>query len=460
MVGRESFSSRLGFILITAGCAIGLGNVWRFPFITGAYGGAVFLVIYLFFIVFFGTPLLMMELAVGRASRRSLAGSFELLEPAGTHWHWNKFWMIFGNYVLMSFYCVVTGWMLYYCTRGFTGEFGVHTPAEVSGQTFMDMLSSPATMFNNTFAVVAAGFCVCALGMRSGVERVTKPVMLILLSLMVFMAISSAMLPGAGEGLSYYLSPDFSKLTEKGWASVFEVISAAMAQAFFTLSIGVGAVQIFGSYMSSERTIASEALTIAMLDTAVGLTAGFIIFPACFTYGVMPNQGPGLIFITLVSVFSEMEMGWLWGGLFFMFMLFAAFSTVVAVFENIIAITMELLGVARRRAVLMNFFIILFFALPCLFGYNLLSDMHPLGGSSTFLDLEDFIISNNILPLGALCYVIFVSWKRGWGFDNFLKEANTGRGIKLPRWGLLYYRAILPLVILILIIISYRQVFA
>ena len=456
MATREHFSTRLGFLLISAGCAIGLGNVWRFPFITGQYGGAIFVLIYLFFLVFFGVPLLTMEFSIGRASRRSLAQSFETLEKKGTCWHLNKYWMIAGNYVLMSFYSVVTGWMLLYCVKGFMGEFGVNTTAEVSAQAFNDMLASPATMMVNMIAVTAVSFGICACGLRKGVERITKPMMILLFVLLIFMACRSFSLPGFKEGISYYLAPNLDNLAKNG---ILEVVSAAMAQAFFSLSIGVGAMQIFATYMNSDHTLLSESFSIMILNTLVALLAGMIIFPACFSYDVEPGQGPGLIFVTLVSVFSNMENGAFWGGLFFMFMLFAALSTLIAVFENIIAITMEYFTTSRRRAVMINFCVILVISLPCLFGFNALSGVHPLGGNSTFLDLEDFIISNNILPLGAFCYLGFICWRGGWGFDKFLDEANRGKGMKLPRWGLPYYRYVLPVVIIFLIGNCYYNVF-
>ena len=459
MATREHFSSRLGFLLITAGCAIGLGNVWRFPYIVGQYGGAIFVLIYIFFLVAFGLPLLMMELAIGRNSRRSLALSFETLEPAGGKWHLNKYWMIAGNYILMSFYSVITGWMLYYSIKGFLGEFGTNTDAAGAGEAFNAMLASPSAMVINMLAVVAVAFGICACGLRKGVERITKPLMLLLFAILIFLALRSFTLDGFKAGIEYYLKPDISKITDGGMARVIEVLSAAMAQAFFTLSIGIGAIQIFGTYMSSKQTLASEGLSILVLDTTVAFFSGLVIFPACFTYAVEPGQGPGLIFVTLVSVFSHMENGAIWGGLFFMFMLFAALSTLIAVFENIIAICMELFTTSRRRAVMINFVVILIFAMPCILGFNYWSDIHPLGGSSTILDLEDFIISYNILPFGALVYAAFITWRGGWGFDKFLKECNTGEGVKMPRWGLNYYRFVVPVVIFLLIANCYYSVF-
>ena len=456
MATREYFSTRLGFLLIAAGCAIGLGNVWRFPYITGQYGGAIFVLIYVFFLVAFGLPLLMMELAIGRASRRSLAGSFECLQanPSGK-WHYNKYWMIAGNYILMSFYSVITGWLLYYCIKGFSGEFGVNADAATSGAEFTDMLASPSDMVINMMAVVAVSFGICACGLRKGVERITKPMMLLLFGLLIFLAIRSCMLPGVSAGLEYYLMPDFSKIEGR----VIEVLSAAMAQAFFTLSIGIGAMQIFGTYMDSRHTLASEGLSILALDTTVAFLSGLVIFPSCFSYGIEPGQGPSLIFVTLVSVFSHMDNGAFWGGFFFMFMLFAAMSTLIAVFENIIAITMELFTTSRRRAVMVNFVVILVISLPCILGFNYLSDFHPLGGSSSVLDLEDFLISYNILPFGALVICLFITAKSGWGWNKFLTECNTGEGVKMPSWGLQYYRFVVPVVIFLLIANCYYTVF-
>ena len=457
MATREHFSSRFGFVLIAAGCAIGLGNVWRFPFIVGQYGGALFVLIYIFFLLACGLPLLTMELAVGRASRRSLARSIEILEQPGARLHVNKYWMIAGNYVLMSFYTVVAGWMLYYAIKGFTGEFGINSTSDQAALAFTSMLASPADMLINMIAVTALGFGVCAMGLRKGVERITKPMMILLFVLLVFLACHSFFLDGFQQGLSYYLSPNFEIFKSK---PLFEILSAAMAQAFFTLSIGIGAIQIFATYSGSSHTLLTEAVNIAVLDTLVALLSGLIIFPACFSYGVEPDQGPSLIFITLVSIFSHMDLGWLWGGLFFLFMAFASLSTLIAVFENIIAICMEVFKTSRRRAVSCNFAIILVISLPCLLGFNYLSDFHPLGGGSTFLDLEDFIISDNILPFGALFYVLFVTLKRGWGFDKYLEETNRGSGLKMPYWCKNYFRFVLPVVIVVLVANCYVTVFA
>ncbi len=455
MAAREQFSSRLGFLLIAAGCAIGLGNVWRFPYITGQYGGAIFVIIYLCFLFFVGVPLLTMELSVGRASRRSLGQSFEVLKP-NTKWYLNKFWMIPGNYILMSFYSLVTGWMLYYMVKVGSGSIAANITQADAGAVFNNLLSEPAIMLLCTVTVVVSSFAVCAFGLEKGVERITKPMMLLLFALLIFLAARSFSLPSVKEGLSYYLMPSLDNMQKEG---VLNALSAAMGQAFFTLGLGVGSIQIFGSYMSRDYSLGKEAFTITLLDTTVALLAGFVIFPACFSYNVEPGQGPGLIFVTLVTVFSNMEYGAIWGGIFFLFMLFAALSTLIAVFENIIAISMEVFKVSRIKAVVYNCITILVLGLPCMFGYNYLSDIHPLGGESTILDTYDFILSNNILPFGTTCYVLFITLKRGWGFDNYLNETNHGHGFKIPRGAINYYRFVLPVVICALFIQGYVAVF-
>ena len=452
---REQFSSRLGFLLIAAGCAIGLGNVWRFPYITGLYGGAVFVLVYLGFLICVGMPILTMELAVGRASRRSLGQSFEVLTP-GKAWRYNKYWMILGNYVLMAFYSLVTGWMLYYAIKVGSGSIGTNVDQGVAGGVFNNLLASPGVQFICALTVIVGSFAVCALGFKKGVERITKPMMILLFALLFFLALRSFTLDGFEAGISYYLKPSFENMQEEG---ILNAIAAAMGQSFFTLGLGVGSIQIFGSYMNKKYTIGYEAITIMALDTTVALLAGVVIFPACFTYNVEPGQGPGLIFVTLVSVFSNMENGAFWGAVFFVFMLFAAVSTLIAVFENIIAISMEIFGVSRIKAVVVNCVVIVFLGLPCLLGYNVLSDVHPLGGSSTILDTYDFVLSQNILPFGTTCYILYVTLKRGWGFDNYLTEINQGIGFKISRKAVWYYRIVLPIVILALFIQGYVGIF-
>lgn len=454
-MAREQFSSRLGFLLIAAGCSIGLGNVWRFPYITGEYGGAIFLVIYLFFLFLVGVPILTIELAVGRASRRSLGKSFEEISP-NTKWNLNKFLMISGNYVLMAFYSLVTGWMFYYMIKVGSGAYTGVISRDEAGGLFGSMLADPASQFICTLIVVVGSFAVCACGLQKGVERITKPMMILLFVLLVFMAARSFILPGAKEGISYYLMPNFSNLKEHG---VLNTLSAAMAQSFFTLGLGVGSIQIFGSYMNREHTLFSEGMTLTILNTVVAVLSGFIIFPACFSYGVQPDSGPGLVFISLVSVFSNMAYGQVWGAVFFLFMLFASVSTLIAVFENIIAICMEIFDISRVKSVVYNCIVIILLGIPCLLGYNLWSDIQPLGAGSTILDTYDFILSKNILPYGTLCYILYVVLKRGWGFDNYLKEANTGIGIKIPLWALNYYKFVLPVVIVVLFLQGYVEIF-
>ena len=454
-MAREQFSSRLGFLLIAAGWSIGLGNVWRFPYITGEYGGAIFLVIYLFFLFLVGVPILTIELAVGRASRRSLGKSFEEISP-NTKWNLNKFLMISGNYVLMAFYSLVTGWMFYYMIKVGSGAYTGVISRDEAGGLFGSMLADPASQFICTLIVVIGSFAVCACGLQKGVERITKPMMILLFVLLVFMAARSFILPGAKEGISYYLMPNFSNLKEHG---ILNTLSAAMAQSFFTLGLGVGSIQIFGSYMNREHTLFSEGMTLTILNTVVAVLSGFIIFPACFSYGVQPDSGPGLVFISLVSVFSNMAYGQVWGAVFFLFMLFASVSTLIAVFENIIAICMEIFDISRVKSVVYNCIVIILLGIPCLLGYNLWSDIQPLGAGSTILDTYDFILSKNILPYGTLCYILYVVLKRGWGFDNYLKEANTGIGIKIPLWALNYYKFVLPVVIVVLFLQGYVEIF-
>ena len=452
---REQFKTRLGFLLIAAGCAIGLGNVWRFPYITGMYGGALFVIIYLAFLLGVGMPLLTIELAIGRASRRSIARAYEVLEQPKTKWHWNKFWQIPGSYILMSFYSVITGWLLYYMIRFWVGGFEAGIQQEQASVEFSELLANPLTMFVCMVTVVVASFAIVALGVVRGVERITKPMMLLLFALLIFMAVRSFTLPGFSEGISYYLMPNVGSISEHG---IMEVLWAAMGQSFFTLSVGQGSILIFGSYMDKQHTLVTEATYICGLDTTVALLSGFIIFPACFSYGIAPDAGPNLLFVTLTTVFSNMSLGWFWGGLFFLFMLFAAVSTLIAVFESIIAISMDLFAVSRVKAVIVNFLIITVMAIPCVLGFNYLSFVHPLG-FGTILDFQDFLISNNVLPIGSLVFVLFITAKTGWGFDNYLKECNIGDGVKLSRGLIWYFRFVMPLIIAILLVAGYVNIF-
>ncbi len=453
---REKFGSRLGFILISAGCAIGLGNVWRFPYIVGQYGGAAFILIYLLFLVIFGLPIMTMEFAVGRASRKSIAESFKALEPEGTKWHWFSFIGMAGNYLLMMFYTTVTGWMFAYFFKMIRGDFMNKTVAEVTAQ-FGELTANPVAVVGFMVLAIVLGFFICSLGLKKGVEKVTKIMMLALLAIIMVLAVRSVTLPGAGEGLKYYLIPDFSKMQGR----VGEVLFAAMGQAFFTLSIGMGSMAIFGSYIDKNRSLLGESLSISILDTFVAFTAGLIIIPACFAYNLEPGAGPSLIFQTLPNIFKEMTGGRIWGSLFFLFMIFAAVSTVVAVFENIIAFGMDKWGWSRKKSCLINLVAVIILSLPCALGFNLLSGVQLLGEGSTILDFEDFIVSNNILPIGSLVYVLFCCLKKkGWGWDNFIAEANCGKGAKMPKWLFFYAKYIIPVIIIYILIQGYISFFA
>ena len=448
---REKFSSRLGFILISAGCAIGLGNVWRFPYITGKYGGAAFVLVYLFFLLILGLPIVVMEFAVGRGSQKSAALSFDVLEPKGTKWHLYKFGAIAGNYLLMMFYTTIGGWMILYFFKLAAGQFEGMNSEQVSG-AFGELMGQPVLMTVCMIAVVIVCFGICAKGLKNGVEKITKIMMVSLLALMVILAIRSVMLEGSSTGLKFYLYPDFSKLVESG---ISESIFAAMGQAFFTLSLGIGALAIFGSYIGKDRSLTGEAVSVTILDTFVALMAGLIIFPACFAYNIKPDSGPSLIFITLPNVFNEMSGGRVWGSLFFLFMSFAAISTIIAVFENIISFAMDLTGCSRGKAVAVNLIVIIILSMPCVLGFNLLSGFTPFGPGSNILDLEDFIVSNNLLPLGSLVYLLFCTSRYGWGFKKFTAEANTGKGIKFPNWARVYVTWILPIIVLAIFIQGY-----
>ena len=455
MNNRERFSSRLGFILISAGCAVGLGNVWRFPYITGQYGGAAFVLVYLIFLVLLGLPIMVMEFAVGRASQKSAARSFHVLEPAGTKWHLQGYACMAGNYLLMMFYTTVGGWMAAYIFKTLTGEFkGLDSDGVAA--VFNDMLARPGYMTFWMVLVVLLSFFICSLGLQKGVERITKAMMSCLFLILLILCIRSVTLPGASEGLRFYLIPDFTRFTENG---VGNTIFAAMGQAFFTLSLGIGAMAIFGSYIGKDRTLTGETISICLLDTLVAFLAGLIIFPSCFAFGVDPGQGPGLVFITLPNIFNQMVGGRIFGVLFFVFMTFAAQSTIIAVFENIISFSMDLFGTSRKKTVLINGIAIILLSLPCVFGFNIWSGFQPLGAGSTIQDLEDLIVSNNLLPLGSMVYLLFCTSRYGWGWKNFLAEADTGKGVKFPAWARVYVSYILPLIVLFIFIMGYYQKF-
>ena len=455
MEKREHFSSRLGFILISAGCAIGLGNVWRFPYITGKYGGAAFVLIYLVFLVILGLPIMVMEFSVGRASQKSAARSFHVLEPDGTKWHIAGYLAMAGNYLLMMFYTTVGGWMLFYVYKMLRGEFVGATP-EAVGSIFNGMLGDPGAMTLWMLITVLLCFGICSLGLQNGVERITKVMMSFLLVILVILCIRSVTLDGAAEGIRFYLIPDFGKMVENG---IGDVVFAAMGQAFFTLSLGIGAMAIVGSYISKERRLLGESMNICILDTLIALMAGLVIFPACFAFGVDPGEGPGLVFVTLPNIFNQMTGGRIFGTLFFIFMSFAAMSTIIAVFENILSFSMDLWGWERKKAVLVNGILIILLSMPCVLGFNVLSGIAPLGAGSTIQDLEDFIVSNNLLPIGSLLYLLFCTSKKGWGWKNFIAEADAGKGPKFPKWSRFYVSYILPLIILFILVMGYWQKF-
>lgn len=446
---RENFGSRLGFLLVSAGCAIGIGNVWRFPFVTGENGGGVFVLFYLLFLLCMGVPVLTMELAVGRAGKGSAVKAYQALEKPGSRWHVHGWFCMLGCYLLMMYYTTVSGWMVSYFFKFASGTFTGLGAEDVTG-VFGSLLASPGEMGFWMAVTVIAGFAVVSLGLQGGLERITKWMMLCLLALILILAVHSLLLPGAAEGTAFYLLPDLKRASDVGLP---QVITAAMNQAFFTLSLGIGAMEIFGSYMSEDHTLGGEAVRICLLDTFVALMAGLIIFPACFSFGVRPDSGPQLIFITLPNVFVNMSGGRLWGMLFFLFMTFASFSTVIAVFENLIAGCIDNFGWTRRKAVLANCLLVLILSLPCVLGYNLWSDLRLIGGRDV-LDSEDFLVSNLLLPLGSLVYLLFCVTKWGWNFDHYLAEANKGEGLKIPGSRLMkyYLRFALPILILVILI--------
>lgn len=445
---RESFKSRLGFLLVSAGCAIGIGNVWRFPYVVGENGGGIFVLFYLLFLVAMGLPVLTMELAVGRGSRKSAVLAYKELEKPKSKWHIHGWFAILGCYVLMMYYTTVSGWMVSYFYKFVTGEFQAGMDADATGSVFSDLLADPKQMGFWMILTVIVGFIVCSRGLQNGLERISKIMMTALLVLIVVLAVHSITLSGAGEGLRFYLIPNLSMVEKVG---IGNVISAAMNQAFFTLSLGVAAMEIFGSYMSKDHALAGEGVRICALDTFVAVMSGLIIFPACFSYGVEVTSGPKLIFVTLPNVFVNMAGGRIWGSLFFLFMTFASFSTVIAVFENIMSFAMDMFGWSRNKTAIINCIIILIASLPCVLGYNVWSELHLIGGRDV-LDSEDFLVSNLLLPLGSLIYLLFCVTKWGWGFDNYIEEVNTGSGLKMSRKLKPYFRFVLPVLILIILI--------
>ncbi len=451
---REKFSSRLGFILISAGCAIGLGNVYRFPIITGAYGGAAFVLVYIAFLLLLGIPVMVAELSVGRASQRSIASSFEVLERPGQKWHWMKYLGIGGNYLLMMFYTTISGWMFIYFFKYLNGSIMSAHGSEELGGVFVGMISNTGLMIVSTFAVILICFAICSLGLQKGVERITKVMMIALFVLLFGLAVYSCTLDNAAEGLKFYLVPSFENMKEAG---VLTVITAAMGQAFFTLSVGIGSIAIFGSYIEKDRSLLGEGCTIISLDTCVALMSGLIVFPACFTYNNgqtadAGSVGASFLFTTLSSIFNDMPGGRIIGMLFFVFMMFAALSTVIAVFENIMSFWLELTKFSRRQVALINIVLMIVLSLPCIFSLNIWGDITIFG--KNFMDLEDFIVSNVLLPFGSLMYVLFCTQKFGWGWDNFIAEANAGNGLKVPKWIRPYATFVLPVIIIVVLVMS------
>lgn len=452
---REHLGSRLGFILLSAGCAIGIGNVWKFPYIVGQYGGGAFVLIYLFFLLILGIPVMTMEFSLGRASQKSPARLYQALEPKGTKWHIHGYAAVVGNYLLMMFYTTVTGWMLQYFVSTATGKFEGLDSKGVA-ESFEHMKLDGTTMVIYMLIVVVIGFVVCSFGLKNGLERITKFMMIALLVIMLILAVNSIFMEGGDKGLSFYLLPDVQKMVDAG---IGNVIVAAMNQAFFTISLGMGAMAIFGSYIGKERALMGEAVNVALLDTFVAFVSGLIIFPACFAYGVEPDSGPGLIFITLPNIFNNMPMGRLWGSLFFIFMSFAALSTIFTVFEGIISCTMDLTGWSRKKSCLINGILLSVLSLPCTLGFNVLSGIQPFGEGSNIMDLEDFLVSNIILPVGSLVFILFCASKKGWGWDNFVNEANAGKGIKVKKFMRGYMTYILPVIVFIVFVLGLYNFF-
>ena len=444
---RDNFGSRIGFILVSAGCAIGIGNVWKFPYVTGNNGGAVFVLFYLVFLILMGIPVMTMELAVGRAGKKSAVMAYKALEKPGSKWHIHGWFCMIGCYLLMMYYTTVSGWMLSYFCKYASGTFDGISENGIA-DVFTNMLADPVEMGIFMAVTVVAGFAVLSFGVQKGLERVTTIMMTGLLLLIIVLAVHSLTLSNAGEGLKFYLYPDWQRAKEQG---IMNVIAAAMNQAFFTLSLGVGAIEIFGSYMSRDNAITGEAVRICALDTFVALISGLIIFPACFSFGVQPDQGPSLIFVTLPRIFNVMPGGRIWGALFFVFMTFASFSTVTAVFENLIAFLTDSFNISRGKAIVFNLIFLLIASIPCVLGYNIWSSLHIIGARDV-LDSEDFIVSNLLLPIGALVFLLFCVTKWGWGFDKYMEECNKGEGLKMPKWLKPYFQFVLPVLILVILV--------
>lgn len=452
---REKLGSRLGFILLSAGCAIGLGNVWKFPYMVGENGGGIFVLLYLFFLIVLGIPVMTMEFSLGRASQKSPVRMYHQITPEKKAWRAHGYVALAGNYLLMMFYTTVAGWMLNYFVSTATGTFNGLDSNGVSNE-FNKMMSDAPTMIFYMGIVVVIGIAVCLMGLQNGIEKITKVMMIALLVIMVVLAIFSVFFIDGAEGVAFYLVPNFDNIKEVG---ILNVIVSAMNQSFFTLSLGIGAMAIFGSYIGKERSLLGESINVAVLDTFVAVTSGLIIFPACAAFNVEVDSGPSLIFITLPNIFNKLPGGAIWGSLFFVFLSFAALSTVLAVFENIIACTIDMLNCSRKKACLINGVLLFVLSLPCVLGFNVLSDITPFGGSSTIMDLEDFVLSNLLLPIGSLCFIIYCVSKKGWGWENFTKEANSGKGAKVANWMRIYMTYVLPVIVFILFILGLYNFF-
>ena len=454
MKARETLGSRLGFILLSAGCAIGIGNVWRFPYMAGQNGGGLFVLIYLLFLVILGIPVMTMEYAMGRSTRKSILSAYRELEPKGSKWHIMGYFAIAGNYVLLMFYSIVSGWILHYFYRMVTGTFVGADPDRIAA-VFGDMMGSPGTLITFMVVTMAITIVTCSIGLQNGVERITKVMMIALIVIMVVLGLHSLLLPGAQEGVAFYLLPNPENIRKAGLGNV---IYGALNQSFFTLSLGMGGMEIFGSYIGRERSLAGEAIVVAGLDTFVAIVAGLIVIPACFTYGIEPGAGPSLIFLTLPNVFANLPGGQFWGSLFFLFLYFAALSTMIGVFENDVSFSIDLFGLDRKKAALIAGAVITIGSIPCALGFNVWSAFQPLKAGNCVMDLEDFFVSNLVLPIGSLVCCLFCTWKYGWGFDNYLKEANAGDGLKVHPGLRFYFKYILPLIIAFIVcygIISY-----
>lgn len=447
-MNREKLSSRLGFILLSAGCAIGLGNIWRFPYMVGKYGGGAFVLVYLFFLIILGLPIIVMEYSVGRASKKSIAQSFHILEKKGQKWHLFSYVAMIGNYLLVMFYTTIAGWMLAYFVKMLKGDFVGLDTVQV-GKVFTDLQASPSASVFWMVLVVVIGCLICILGLQRGVEKITKVMMGLLLGVMILLVIKALSLDGALKGVEFYLIPDFNALKENG---IFNAIYGAMGQAFFTLSIGMGGMAIFGSYIDRDHSLTGEGLRVLALDTFVAVMAGLIIFPACMSFGVDAGSGPGLVFVTLPNIFNAMNNGRIWGALFFVFMNFAALSTIIAVFENIVSFSIDLFSWSRKKSVILNFIIIVIGSIPCALGFSIFAGFQPFGAGSAILDLLDFVVSNVIMPLGSLVFLFFCTRKAGWGWKNFINEANAGKGKKFPEKARFYVSWILPVIVIFIFI--------